>query len=93
MNDTPSPIESRYRHLIMALSPSKRMAMAAEMFDTAQKLARAGILTKKPNQTKAELRTRLFLRFYGADFSQAELNKIIANIPDMDLKMLKEGSL
>ncbi len=68
MIDTPPEIEKQYHQMIMALSPARRFQMAGQMFSTAKKLARAGILIKNPNQTEAELRTRLFLRFYGTDF-------------------------
>lgn len=76
--------------MIMALSPTRRFQMAGQMFSTAKKLVIAGILMKNPTQTEAELRTRLFLRFYETDFSSADLKKIIANMPDMDLKVLDE---
>ena len=90
MLDTPSKIEKQYHQMIMALSPARRFQMAGQMFSTAKKLVMAGILMQNPKQTKAELRTRLFLRFYRTDFSLPELKKIIAHMPDMDLKVWDE---
>ena len=72
-------MEAEYNRRIMALSPGRRMAMACEMFGTAKTLARAR-LRAEGVRDEAEMRCRMFLRFYGDDFSEAEKSKILAHL-------------
>ena len=65
-----------YRELLLARSPSQRLAMACEMFSTAKALVRAGIEQEHGPLEPEELRQRMFLRLYGQDFSEAEKEKI-----------------
>ena len=79
MSDTTPAVAAEYRRRLMALTPGQRVAMACDMFDTAKALARAGILKNGP-LPEAELRVRLFLRFYGNDFSTAECARIVEHL-------------
>ncbi len=65
----------------MALTPEQRLRMGCEMFDTARALAEAG-LANEPNPQNLSLRSRLFLRLYGRDFSIEEQEKIIRALED-----------
>ena len=81
MNDTPPEVERRYREQIMALSPGERVAMACRMFSTAKTLVIAGLRAEGiDNQNHGELRARLFLRFYGQDFGDAEKARILQHL-------------
>ena len=76
MRDTTPAMEAEYNRRIMALSPGRRMAMACEMFGTAKALARAG-LRAEGVRDEVDMRRRIFLRFYGDDFSEAERARIL----------------
>jgi hypothetical protein len=80
MNDTPPEIEKRYRDMLMAKSPAERLRMASRMFDSARKLALAGIDAQSPGLAETQRRIQLFLRFYAADFTPAERERIIRHI-------------
>ena len=69
-----------YRRMIMALSPGERVAMACGMFSEAMALVRAGIISEHGGREPADLRRRIFLRFYGSDFEPAELGKILKHL-------------
>ncbi|MBN2375764.1 MAG: hypothetical protein JXD22_05160 [Sedimentisphaerales bacterium] len=83
MSDTSEKIDAIYRDRIMALSAGERLRMATSMFSTAKKLMAAGISSQERDLTSARLRARMFLRLYGNDFSEAEQDKIITSLPDM----------
>lgn len=67
MKDTPPEIEARVRKMIMARSNEERFVMGALMFDAARDLVLASLPMDLP---EAELRSRLFERFYGAPLSE-----------------------
>ncbi len=73
--DTTPEMAQKHKDLIMGLSPGQCLVMSCEMFDTARILAEAG-LANEPNPQNLSLRVRLFLRFYGSDFSPRELANI-----------------
>jgi hypothetical protein len=50
--------------------------MGCEMFETAKALTLAGLRA----QGEERLEERLFLRFYGADFSESERDEILEQI-------------
>ena len=80
MKDTPSEVEIKYRNLLLACSPSERLAMAGRMFGTAKALVEAGIRQQHGELPPAELRRHLFLRFYGQDFSETEKKRILDSL-------------
>jgi len=75
MRDTSKDIEARYREMVMSKTPLERLRMASQMYDAARKLAISGIKQEK-NVSAAQLRVDLFMRIYGADFSESECRKI-----------------
>ncbi len=77
MDDTRKNIANLYKDMILARSPQDRLRMVSSMFDSAKKLAAAGILSEKPNLSPAELRASLFMRFYGSEFSTDECKIIV----------------
>ena len=81
MKDTPKEVEDRFKKLIMDQSPARRLAMASDMFDTARALVRAGILDEAGGEMEPEeLREKIFLRFYGKDFTDSEKKKIVEHL-------------
>ena len=81
MKDTTDEMEARYRAMIMALSPQERLKRGCAMFQTAKLLAIASIRQELGSAaSEREIRRRVFLRFYGQDFSQEETSKILARI-------------
>ncbi|MFO7898097.1 MAG: hypothetical protein R6V58_03440 [Planctomycetota bacterium] len=79
MNDTPPDVQKRYHDMLMSVPPVERLKMAGRMFDAAKTFARAGIIAEGVRD-EGEIRRRLFLRFYGRDFSPAECEKILAQL-------------
>jgi hypothetical protein len=80
MNDTPPEVEARYRAALMRKTPQERLAMAADMFSTAQAMALAGIQARLGRLDGAEGRVQLFLQFYGADFDAPRRERVIARL-------------
>ena len=60
--------------------------MASQMFETGKILLRIGLTRQNKALDEKELRAKVFLRLYGKDFSSAEINRIVATIPDMKLE-------
>lgn len=54
--------------------------MGREMFTTAKALALAGIRRELGTEDPVETRRRLFIRFYGSDFSVEETERILEHI-------------
>jgi len=77
MSDTPVDAETRFRELMLAQPPARRLAMASRMFGTARALVRAGIMQVYGDQGPAEMRKYMFLRLYGHDFGESERAKIL----------------
>jgi len=76
MRDTSVQVEAEFRELIMARSPSERLAMACRMFETAKSLVLAGILREHGPLPPQALRRHLFMRLYGEDFDHDERERI-----------------
>ena len=80
MKDTPPEVEAVYRKMLMARSPVERLAMATGMFEAAKKLALAGLRAQYGGLSPADLREKLFLRFYGDEYSEEEKARIVKAI-------------
>jgi hypothetical protein len=76
-SDTDRDVRERYRAMLLGLPAGKRVAACCRMFDEARILAAAG-LAEEPDPLDRTLRTRLFLRFYGRDYSPDERIRIIS---------------
>lgn len=87
MSDTSVDIEKRMLQMIARRTPSERLKMASSMFDLGKKLMVAGLLRENGSLNEAQLRARIFLRLYGDCYSQAEIEKIVKCIPNMQLDM------
>jgi len=81
MNDTHPEVAAQFRNLMKAKSNEKRLLMGCSMFDTAKQIVQSAIYAQQPAITPEEMRKEIFLRFYGLDFSQAEIEKILLRFP------------
>ena len=80
IDHTPPEEDPRYRRMILARSPSERLAMACGMFSAAKTLVRAGIVSECGGTEPEDLRRRIFLRLYGGDFEPTKLKKILKRL-------------
>lgn len=80
MNDTTPAMEQKMREMMAKKSPVERMLMGCSMYDTAKYLVTLGILDRNPTISKIELKTELFLRFYGNDFTKEQCEKILTHL-------------
>jgi hypothetical protein len=78
MIDTPPDVARLHRDLFMQRSGGERLRMAAEMFETAKRLARAGLGDADGRDESPEMRARLFVRIHGPDFDPATRDRIVA---------------
>ena len=83
MDNTSAKIEQLYKEMILNISPLERLKMASRMYDSGRKLVMSGILKERQNIDASRLRAKLFLRMYGNDFTDNEIEKIIKKIPNM----------
>ena len=75
--DTSEEMRTRYRDMLMALTPEQRLVMCTQMWADARALVVAG-LADEPNPEGLSPRARIFLRMYGRDFEPAERQRIVA---------------
>jgi len=80
--------EKRYLLMMLNQPPEKRLKMAGSMFETAKSLAATGLEKKYGPLTERQIRSGIFMRFYGGGFSEGEIKKILRNLPDMESENL-----
>jgi len=80
MNDTSPEMEKRYHAMLMRRSGQERLKMGCSMYDAAKQIVKSSILNESPGLTESELKEKIFLRFYGLDFSESQKQKIIAGL-------------
>ena len=77
MNDTSPEAKRIQDELFAKLTGEERMLMGLEMFETARKI----VLSSFPeNLSENEIRKRLFLRFYGNEFTKEQIEEIFERI-------------
>jgi len=80
MNDTSPEVQKILDEFYAKLSGEERLLMGLEMFETARKI----VLSSFPeNLPENEIRKRLFLRFYGNDFSEEEKENILKRMDEV----------
>ena len=77
MKDTSPAVERKFRGMLMQRTGAERLKMGCSMHSTAQALAKAYISEQHPDAHPRELKQRLFLHFYGADFAPQERRRIL----------------
>ena len=80
MNDTNEKMQKIFNEMMMKKTNEERLIMGCSMFTAAKIIVRSSILEKNPDITENELRVKLFLRFYGLDFTESEKEKIIQHL-------------
>ena len=80
MQDTSQKVKNIYHDILMAKTPEERFKMGASMFDAAKQIVRSSILNKDQNISDQELRKKIFLRFYGHEFSPQKLKRILNSL-------------
>ncbi|RPI73736.1 MAG: hypothetical protein EHM47_05445 [Ignavibacteriales bacterium] len=80
MNDTRPEAKKIQDKLFARLSGEERLLMGLEMYETARKIVLASFPRDLPEN---EIRKRLFLRFYGIDFSEEEKKKILKRMDEI----------
>ena len=78
MKDTSEEFEVIFRNMIMKRSPEERLLMGSSMFDTAKQIVRSSIMEQYPKILPKEMKEKIFLRFYGMEFSESEKKKILS---------------
>ncbi len=84
MNDTHPKTAQRFVNLMMSKSNEQRLFMGFSMYDTARQIVQNAICNQNPTITSDAMKKEIFLRFYGQQFSQAQIERI--------LPMLTQGS-
>ena len=82
MSDTPRDVEDEYVAMFSRLSGTERLRMVSDMFETARTLVIANIRANEPDICPAELRVRLFNRFYATDFDEPMRAAILADLAE-----------
>jgi hypothetical protein len=77
MNDTSPEMAERFRRVLRECSGSDRVRMVSDMFETARALVIANIKAQQPEISDADLRARVFRRFYATDFTPEDLASIV----------------
>lgn len=80
MDDTSPEIKDRFMKMMMEKSGQERLKMGFSMFDFAKRQIIASIKDKDPSIDEIDLKREVFLRFYGHEFSQNELNLILKHL-------------
>ena len=74
MNDTTPEIESRLDEIYERKSGEEELLICLKMFETAREIV---ISSLPKNISERELQKKIFLRFYGNDFSENEKVNIL----------------
>ncbi len=82
LSDTSPEMKKQYYALLMQRSGEERLKMGCAMCDVAKAVVRSSILNENPGLTQGELKEKIFLRFYGLDFSESQKQKIIAGLKE-----------
>jgi hypothetical protein len=69
--------EDRMRKLMAQRTPAERLRMCSRMFAGAKTLMQAGMVQQQGGGEVPDMRRQLFLRLYGADFSENQRDTIL----------------
>jgi hypothetical protein len=85
VTDTSPEMNALYLEMWKKVAPAERFRMGCEMFTTAKELAMAGIRNEMGHDDPKEMRRRLFVRFYGTDFTPEETERILRHLEQFAL--------
>ena len=77
MKDTSPEMEEKVREIIRRKTPQERLEMASSMFALSRQLVIQAILRENPDISDSALRLEFFVKFYGQDYTEEELQKIL----------------
>ena len=77
MKDTSFEMEEKVREIIRQKTPQERLEMASSLFALSRQLVIQAILREKPDISDSELRLEFFVKFYGQDYTEEDLQKIL----------------
>lgn len=77
VKDTSFEMEEKVREIIRQKTPQERLEMASSMFALSRQLVIQAILRENPDISDSALRQEFFLKFYGQDYEEEELQKIL----------------
>jgi hypothetical protein len=80
MNDTPPDVDAAFSAMFATLTPTQRVRMMSEMFDTVRRILVSGIRAEQPDISDTELKVQVFLRTYRDDYAPDERDRIVAFI-------------
>jgi hypothetical protein len=80
MKDTSFEMEEKVREIIRQKTYQERLEMASSMFALSRQLVIQAILRENPDISDSALRLEFFVKFYGQDFEEEELQKILAGL-------------
>lgn len=70
MQDTSPEAERRYRELLRALGPTRRLEMFAELTNASHQMALAGLRKEHPDASPGQLQRALAERMYGPEVAR-----------------------
>jgi hypothetical protein len=79
MTDTPRDVEARYRAMLRALPPERRVAMLLSMNATGRQVVLSSL---PPGLSPAERRAQFLRRYYGAALPEDAIAAIAAWTPE-----------
>ena len=91
MKDTSVDIKIRFQNMIMKRSPEERLFMGSSMFDTAKQIVKSSIMEQYPKILPREMKQKIFLRFYGTEFSEVDKIKILNEMAIFEDAGVSEG--
>ena len=80
MNDTSRKIHLAVLARLNNATPFERLQMTCDMFELSKELAYASIDQNEPHLPPKVMREKIFMRFYGHEFSQERIQKILARL-------------
>jgi len=84
MKDTSKDMHIKFQTMMMQRSPVERLLMGCSMFDSAKQIVKSALVQENPKISLEEMREKLFLRFYGMEFSNSQKNKIVNVLKNID---------
>lgn len=79
MLDTSPAARTSYYRMLAALSPARRLELAAQSSRAVRRLAEAGILKQFPGADPEELKLRLAVRLYGRELVERFVGRLPAD--------------
>lgn len=80
MNDTPLEIRKLQIEYFLTKTPLERLQMAEEQCESVRKIIENTIFKENKDISKADLKVKVFERYYKKDFSEEQLKEVSKSI-------------